>query len=225
MDSNEPVLLSWSGGKDCALALQEVRSGGLLDVTLFTAITEDHGRITMHGVREGLLDRQAASLGLPLEKVFIPAGCTDEEYGARMAEALERARERGTRSVIFGDIHLADVRDYRERQLAKAGMKGLYPLWGMDPRKLPESFISLGFRAMVVCADTKYLPEGFAGRDYDASFLRDLPPSVDPCGENGEFHTFVYDGPIFSAPVTFATGERVMRDGRFMYVDLVPPAT
>jgi uncharacterized protein (TIGR00290 family) len=222
-DTIQPVLLSWSGGKDCALALHEVLATGRCEVTLFTSITLDHGRITMHGVREDLLDRQAAALNLPLEKVFIPAGCTDEEYGARMEAALEQARRRGTRSVVFGDIHLADVREYRERQLAKAGMQGIYPLWGRAPAEIAETFIARGFRAMVVCADTQALPGSFAGRDYDPSFLRDLPPGIDPCGENGEFHSFVYDGPVFARPVEFTAGERVLRDGRFMFVDLIPP--
>jgi uncharacterized protein (TIGR00290 family) len=215
------VLVSWSGGKDSALALDAVR--GEHEVTaLLTTVTDGHDRISMHGVRTELLRRQADALGLPLDVVRIPPACTNAVYEESMRAALARHAAAGTRSVVCGDLFLADVRRYREERLFVGGVAGLFPLWGRDTPRLAEEFIERGFRAVLCCVDTRALPLDFAGRAFDGALLRDLPAGVDPCGENGEFHTFVWDGPGFTRPVGFAVGERVLRDGRFGYVDLLP---
>ncbi|HEX4079418.1 MAG TPA: diphthine--ammonia ligase [Rhizomicrobium sp.] len=220
-----PVLVSWSGGKDCCLALHEVLRGGDFAVeALLTTITEDFDRISMHGVRRALLERQAASLGIPLLEVLIPKGASNADYELQMGEALASSRERGIEAVVFGDLFLADVRAYRERLLARHGLSGLYPIWGRDTAAAIRDFLREGFEAVVVCVDPARLDAGFAGRIIDDRFLAELPPSVDPCGENGEFHTFVFDGPIFGRPVTFSLGELVCRDS-FWFRDLVPLAT
>jgi uncharacterized protein (TIGR00290 family) len=218
----EPVLLAWSSGKDSTLALQETLNAGVYEVTLLTTITEGYQRISMHGVREPLLRIQAERLGLPIDIVSIPRQCSDEEYRSRMELAMLRHRERGCRTVVFGDIFLQDVREYRENNLARAGMKAEFPLWQRDSRALSREFIDSGFAAVVTCVDTKALPAALAGRNYDRSFFRDLPPETDPCGENGEFHTFVFQGPLFSRPVRFQKGEVVLRDERFCFCDLLP---
>lgn len=215
-------LLAWSGGKDSALALQAALFDPGRPIKLFTTITGDYGRVTMHGVRAGLLRAQAEALGLALEIVEIPKDCSAADYEAIMAKALMEHRSRGCQGVIFGDIFLADVRRYREANLAQAGMPALFPLWGRDTGVLARRFIARGFQAVVTCADGKVLDRSFAGRAYDADFLRDLPAGADPCGENGEFHTFVWDGPVFNRPVAFRRGEVVLREERFHYCDLLP---
>ena len=216
----EEVLFSWSGGKDSALALYEVtRDPRYRVVSLLTTVTEDYGRVSMHGVRQVLLEQQARSLGLPLAVVPIAADESNEGYEARMQEALTPFLERGVASVAFGDIHLEDVRAYRERNLARVGMRGLFPLWHRDG--LPRRFIDLGFAAVVTCIDTRALDGDLCGRHYDEAFLAALPPHVDANGENGEFHTFVFDGPLFRERVAFTWGEVVAR-GPFSYCDLVP---
>jgi uncharacterized protein (TIGR00290 family) len=218
----EPVLVSWSGGKDSAMALWEVRKAGGYEVAaLLTTVTETYDRVSMHGVRRALLAKQAQAIGAPLHEVFIPPEASNSVYEVRMAEALRTYPERGVRSVVFGDIFLEDVRRYREAHLARIGMQGLFPLWKRDTRELMRDFLAAGFRAIVVCVDLKVLSAAFAGRMLDESFLRDLPPTVDPCGENGEFHSFVFDGPIFREPVHFLTGEVVIR-GEFCFCDLLP---
>jgi len=219
----DKVLVSWSGGKDCAAALHAhlLHKGGEIDA-LLTTITQGYDRISMHGVRRSLLSSQARSLGYPLEEVFIPRECTDEEYERLMGTALERFGRIGVGGVVFGDLFLEDVRKYREERLGRIGMKGIFPNWGTDTAELAESLMDSGFRAIVVCVDTEALGRDFVGREYNAQFLSDLPPSVDPCGENGEFHTFVFDGPLFSEPIEFELGEKVLREGRFYYCDLVP---
>jgi uncharacterized protein (TIGR00290 family) len=190
-------------------------------IALLTTITEEYDRVSMHGVRRALLERQAESLGLPLHAVLIPPQCINATYEARMKEALAPHFARGVRSVVFGDIFLEDLRAYREKNLAQVGMQAIFPIWKRDTRELAREFVQLGFRAITVCVDPRVLDESFAGRELDASFFADLPPGVDPCGENGEFHTFVFDGPAFETPIAFRAGEKVLRDG-FCFCDLLP---
>ena len=218
----EDVLFCWSGGKDSAMALHAQRSaGGYRASALLTTITDEYDRISMHGVRRALLERQAESLGLPLHPVLIPPQCVNTTYEERMKAALAEHFSRGVRRVAFGDIFLEDLRAYRERNLALAGMEALFPIWKRDTRELAVEFVRLGFRAVTVCVDPRVLDPRFVGCELDTSFFADLPPGVDPCGENGEFHTFVFDGPIFSRPIGFRIGETVMRDG-FCFCDLLP---
>jgi uncharacterized protein (TIGR00290 family) len=218
------VVVSWSGGKDSCLALQELQQTPDVSVAaLATTLTRDFDRISMHGVRRSLLERQAASLGLPLHLVEISMGAGNEEYETAMGQAFACFREQGITSVAFGDLFLEDVRAYRERLLERHGMVGRYPVWGRDTGVLIREFIGQGFRTAVVCVDPAQLDPSFAGRVIDEQFLADLPPHVDPCGENGEFHTFVFDGPIFSEPVRFSFGETVCRDA-FWFCDLLPAA-
>ncbi|HLJ24970.1 MAG TPA: diphthine--ammonia ligase [Candidatus Acidoferrales bacterium] len=218
----DDVLFCWSGGKDSAMALHALREQGECRVTaLLTTITDAYDRISMHGVRRELLERQAESIGLPLHSVRIPPQCINATYEARMKEALEEHFALGVRSVAFGDIFLEDLRQYREKNLAQAGMQAIFPIWKRDTRELAREFLRLGFRAIAVCIDPRVLDASFAGRELDAAFFADLPPGVDPCGENGEFHTFVFDGPIFQSPISCHAGEKVMRDG-FYFCDLLP---
>jgi len=218
----EPVLFCWSGGKDSCMALHELRRDPLREVVaLLTTVTEGFDRISMHGVRRILLERQAAALGLPLEIVTIPPKCVNTEYESRMEAMLLTWKAHGITEVAFGDIFLEDLREYRERNLARVGMKTLFPVWKQPTDKLVRDFIAQGFRALTVCVDPKILDESFVGREIDAEFLAALPAAADPCGENGEFHSFVYDGPGFSAPVKFTIGEKVLRDG-FYFCDLLP---
>src|SRR6266513_4511583 len=223
----EPVLVAWSGGKDSALALQEILGAGRYRVAaLLTTVTGEYDRISMHGVRRTLLRRQAESLGLPLEEVVISPGARNDEYEANMSTALAdlRTRTQGLDTVVFGDLFLADIRAYRERMLARIGMRALFPLWLRDTRALAHECVRLGYRAVLVCVDAVQLAAEFAGREFDADLLRDLPSSVDPCGENGEFHTFVYAGPGFRQDVRHERGPVVLRDRRFVYCDLVETA-
>ena len=217
----ENVLFCWSGGKDSAMALHALRVAGNSRVTaLLTTITEDYDRISMHGVRRALLERQAESIGLPLHPVLIPPQCINATYEERMKEALGQQFAEGVRCVAFGDIFLEDLRVYREKNLAQVDMQALFPIWKRDTRELAREFLRLGFRAITVCVDPRVLDASFAGRELDATFFADLPEGVDPCGENGEFHTFVFDGPIFKTPIAFRVGEKVMRDG-FCFCDLL----
>jgi len=217
------VLMSWSGGKDSALALHELLSDGRHRVAaLLTTVTEDYDRISMHGIRRSLLEQQAASLGLPLEVVLIPKDCSNDTYERRMRETLERQKAAGVTAVAVGDIFLQDLRLHREQKLSEAGLEAIFPIWGRDTTELARTFINLGFRGVVTCVDTQALNGSFAGRAFDERLLADLPPGVDPCGENGEFHTCVFDGPIFSTPVRFTKGEVVLRENRFLFCDLVP---
>jgi uncharacterized protein (TIGR00290 family) len=219
-----PVLMSWSGGKDSCVALYELQRSDDYEVAgLLTTVTRDYDRISMHGVRRELLAHQARSLGLPLREVFITAGATNDDYEAAMAEALVEARASGVEAVAFGDLFLADIRAYRDRMMAENAMDALYPVWGRETGGFVRDFIVAGFKAVIVCVDTAQLDAAFAGRAVDAGLLSDLPAGVDPCGENGEFHTFVYDGPNFAQPVPIAIGERVNRDG-FCFCDLQPVA-
>ena len=214
------VLFCWSGGKDSAMALSVLRQQKELRVAaLLTSVTEGYERISMHGVRRELLLRQAEALGLPLQEVRIPPQCVNPVYEARMREALLAQKTAGVRCVAFGDIFLQDLREYRERNLAHVEMNAIFPIWKRETRELAQEFCALGFRAVAVCIDSKKLSREFAGREVDESFFNDLPGGVDPCGENGEFHTFVYDGPIFSNAIAVERGEVVERDG-FYFCDL-----
>ncbi len=219
----EPVVLSWSGGKDSSLALYEVlRSGQYKVEALLTVLSDAYDRVSHHGVRRILLEQQARSIGLPLEKVFLSINTSNEEYEAKMAELLVRYKNRGVQSVVFGDIFLEDLRNYREDRLSQLEMKGIFPLWKEDTTSLVHRFLALGFKAIVVCVDPKQLDARFAGRVIDRQFLADLPPTVDPCGENGEFHSFVYEGPIFKEMVEHQVGEVVLRDSGNYFCDLLP---
>jgi uncharacterized protein (TIGR00290 family) len=220
---SERAAVAWSGGKDSALALYEVASSGELEVDcLLTTLTEDYGRVTMHGVRAELLELQAEALGYKLERVYIPANASNQVYEERMREALTRLLHRGVRRHVFGDIFLEDVRRYREEMLARLDIRGVWPLWGRDTGELARRFVALGFRAVVCCVDLEQLGPSYLGREFDTSFLQKLPAAVDPCGERGEFHTFVYDGPGFKRRISFRRGEMVLRDNRFYYIDLLP---
>ncbi|MGB2592127.1 MAG: diphthine--ammonia ligase [Candidatus Acidiferrum sp.] len=222
MNRAEPILFCWSGGKDSAMALHALlQQKNVRVAALLTTVTEGYERISMHGVRRELLQRQAQSIGLPLHEVRIPPQCVNPIYEARMEEALRTHFEQGVRKVAFGDIFLEDLRAYREKNLARIGMAALFPIWKRDTRDLARFFVANRFRAVAVCVDPKILPASFAGRDLDESFFRDLPSHADPCGENGEFHTFVFDGPIFQSPIPVRTGEVVHRDG-FVFCDLLP---
>ena len=222
------MLVAWSGGKDSALALREILADARYRVAaLLTTVTAQYDRISMHGVRRTLLRRQAESLGLPLEEVVISPGARNDEYEANMSTALADLRTRipGLDTVVFGDLFLADIRAYRERMLARIGMRALFPLWLRDTRTLAHEFIRLGYRAVLVCVDGAQLGGEFTGREFDVDLLRDLPQDVDPCGENGEFHTFVYAGPGLGQPVRHERGPVVVRDARFVYCDLVETAS
>ena len=219
---SKDIFLSWSGGKDSSLALYEIQKANSHNVAaLITTITEDYDRISMHGVRRALLEQQAESLGLPLKKILIPKDSTNAIYEARMRALLEEGLHEGIDTVAFGDIFLEDLKIYREKNLAQLGMKGLFPIWKRDSAELAQTFIKLGFKAVLACIDTAILDPSFAGRSYDQDLLRDLPPKVDPCGENGEFHSFAFDGPIFKHAVNHMVGEVVQRD-HYCFCDLVP---
>ena len=222
MPTPEPILFCWSGGKDSAMALHTLLQQQQFRVTaLLTTVTEGYDRISMHGVRRELLLQQAESIGLPLHEVRIPPQCVNPVYEARMEQALRIFYYQGVRKVAFGDIFLEDLRAYRETNLARIRMTALFPIWKRDTRELIRFFHAQRFRAIAACIDPKVLAPSFAGRELDDSFFRDLPPNADPCGENGEFHTFVFDGRIFRWPIPVRTGEIAHRDG-FVFCDLLP---
>jgi uncharacterized protein (TIGR00290 family) len=213
--------LSWSGGKDSALTLWTLRREGVEPEALITTVTDAYDRISMHGVRRQLLTSQADATGIPLVEVGIPPTCVNEVYEERMAEAFASPPLSDVEAVAFGDLFLEDVRAYREQRLSASGRRGFFPLWGRDTSVLAREFIAAGFQAFIVCLDPRALDASFAGRSYDQQLLADLPASVDPCGENGEFHTFVHAGPIFTGPIACETGEIVEREG-FIFCDLTP---
>jgi uncharacterized protein (TIGR00290 family) len=224
------VILAWSGGKDSTLALAQLRADPRYRVrALLTTVTREYDRISIHGVRRSVLEAQVGALGLPLIEASIPSGAANVDYEAAFALALGTAQERwpGLRHIAFGDLFLTDVRAYREALLASLGWTGVFPLWGDDTANLARRFVRDGYRAILTCVDTTQLAPEFAGREFDASFLADLPASVDPCGERGEFHTCVYAGPLFARPLPVIVGERVRRDTRFEYCDVLlgPVAT
>lgn len=218
----EKILFTWSGGKDSAMALYELQKVNNYKITaLLTTVTAGYNRISMHGVRNTLLEQQIKSLGLPLEKVQISKNSSNEEYEAKIKNALLRYQAQGVSLVAFGDIFLEDLRRYREENLLKIGLKGVFPLWKRDTTRLAHAFIDLGFKAVISCVDSKYLDKSFVGRVFDKQFLSELPSGVDPCGENGEFHSFVYKGPTFKSQIPYKKGEVVLRDNRFYYCDLL----
>jgi uncharacterized protein (TIGR00290 family) len=217
--------LAWSSGKDSAWSLHVARQQREFQVVaLLTTINITHHRVAMHAVRESLLDAQAAAAGLPLVKVPIPSPCPNEVYEQAMGEAMARARVEGVLHIIFGDLFLEDIRAYREKQLASCGMLPVFPLWGKDTRRLAGEMLAGGLSVHVTCVDPRKLDRSFAGRKFDAEFLKAIPLSVDPCGENGEFHTFANAGPMFSHPIRVVGGEVVERDG-FVFADLLPAAS
>jgi uncharacterized protein (TIGR00290 family) len=220
-----PVVMSWSGGKDSAMALYELGRTGEYDiVALLTSVSEEYRRISHHGVREALLEQQADAIGIPLDKVYLPSTdshpCTNDTYEQIMRDVMARYNGRGIEMVAFGDLFLEDLRAYRERNLAQANMRGLFPLWKRDTARLAREILALGFKSYLSCVEGKVGP-GFVGRPFDYDLLAALPPGTDPCGENGEFHTYVFDGPIFRRPVAVSVSEIVIRDGRY-YADLLP---
>jgi len=218
------VVVSWSSGKDSALALHEVqRSGDFEVVGILTTVTSSFGRVSMHGVRESLLDRQTEALGLRGWKVPIPSPCPNDVYEREMARVLGEIQQLGVSAVVFGDLFLEDIRQYREARLAEVGMRGIFPLWGRKTDQLAREMIAVGIRATLTCIDPRKLDRTFAGRTFDAALLDALPEGVDPCGENGEFHTFASASPAFNGPISIEVGEVVDRDG-FVFADIVPAA-
>jgi uncharacterized protein (TIGR00290 family) len=215
------ALVSWSSGKDSAWALHAVRIEKRIEpVGLLTAVTATYGRVSIHGVREELLRRQSEQVGLPLCAVSIPYPCSNEIYEESILAALARARDEGITRVVFGDLFLEDVRAYRERLLERAGLEGVFPLWGRDTGELAREMIAGGLRAVLVCVDAARVPDTFAGREFDEALLADLPPGIDPCGERGEFHTFACAGPMFQREIPVRSGEVVRRDG-LVFADLL----
>ena len=220
-----PMLLSWSGGKDAAWALHALRARGGVDVVgLVTTVTGAYERIAMQGIRVDVLHAQARAAGLPVIEARIPSPCDNATYEAAFADALSRAQERwpGIRDIAFGDLFLEDIKAYRDAQCTRLGWTPHYPLFGSDTAALARDMLAGGLRARLCCVDTTQLDAAFAGRAFDAALLRGLPSSIDPCGENGEFHTCVSAGPMFDAPLDLAPGDIVLRDGRFVYADFMP---
>jgi uncharacterized protein (TIGR00290 family) len=214
--------MSWSSGKDSTLALHEARSGGEVSVAgLLTTVNAAAGRVSMHGVRRTLLEAQAAALGLPLHVVELPWPCPNEVYEERMSAACEAARQQGVSRIVFGDLFLEEVRAYREASLAGTGLTPVFPLWHRPTAALAREMLAQGIRAVITCVDPDQAPRDIAGRWYDEELLRALPEGADPCGENGEFHTFVTDGPGFAHPLAVTVGETVERDG-FVFTDVLP---
>ena len=214
------VAVSWSSGKDSAWSLHLLRQDPEVEVVaLITTINEEFNRVAMHAVRRELVELQADSAGLPLWTVPLPWPCSNEQYEARMREVCARAVREGIHAIAFGDLFLTDIRAYRERQLVGSGLEPLFPVWQLPTRRLAHDMLAAGLRAKITCVDPKYLSPDFVGRDFDAEFLRDLSPAVDPCGENGEFHSFVYAGPMLARAIPVTVGERVERDG-FVFSDL-----
>jgi len=217
-----PAWLSWSSGKDSAWTLHTLRQQSLLEVVgLLTTLNSAYQRVAMHAVREELLERQADALGLPLIKVPLPWPCSNLAYEEAMGAALAQAHREGIRHIAFGDLFLEDIRRYREVKLAGTGIQPVFPLWQLPTAQLARAMVASGLRAYLTCVDPKKLSPTFAGRLFDASLLDELPPGVDPCGENGEFHTFAVDGPMFRHPVAAEPGEVVERDG-FVFADFTP---
>jgi uncharacterized protein (TIGR00290 family) len=214
------VALSWSSGKDSAWSLHLLRQDPAIQVVaLITTFNEEFDRVAMHAVRRELVEAQAAAAGLPLWRIPLPWPCSNQQYEERMLQVCRRALSEDVQAIAFGDLFLTEIRAYREKQLAGTGLEPLFPLWQLPTPALARSMIQSGLRARITCVDPRALPADFAGRDFDTAFLEDLPASVDPCGENGEFHSFVYDGPIFRNPVPVQAGEIVQRDG-FVFADL-----
>ena len=224
MASSPKAWLAWSSGKDSAWALHTVRKTGEVNVVaLLTTLNCDYARVAMHAVRENLVEMQAGAVGLPLVKVPIPAQCRYQDYEQAMSSVMERARAEGVFHIVFGDLFLEDIRAYREKHLAACGMKAVFPLWRKDTRLLAKEMLESGLSAYITCVDPTKLDHAFAGRRFDAELLGELPREVDPCGENGEFHTFACAGPMFRRSLPIDVGEIVERDG-FVFADLLPGA-
>jgi uncharacterized protein (TIGR00290 family) len=222
MHEPKRILLSWSGGKDCAWALHLLRQNPEYEVVaLLTTINQEFARVAMHGFRESLLDQQAEAAGLPLWKIPLPWPCSNEHYESAMATACARAVDEGLHGIAFGDLFLEDVRAYRIEKLASTGLVPLFPCWGIPTGELARTMIAAGLQARLTCVDPRQLNPSFAGRSFDAQLLADLPATVDPCGERGEFHSFVHAGPMFSHTISIRAGETVERDG-FIYADFLP---
>lgn len=215
------ILLSWSGGKDSALALYSLLEDKNLEIELFTTINIENGRVAMHGFNEQLLDKQVESIGLPLHKIFIPDPCSNEEYSRIMNEFMLKMKIRGIDTIAFGDLFLEDIRHYREENLKKLDILAIFPLWETPTANIALEFIRKGFKAILTCVDTIVLPPSLSGKEFNLNLLGELPQFVDPCGENGEFHTFVYDGPVFKFPIQFSTGEQILKYERFCFTDLI----
>jgi len=215
------LLVSWSSGKDSAWMLHLLRAQRVEIAGLVTTVNEAFDRVAMHGVRRVLLEAQANAAGIPLWPVALPWPCSNQQYEQIMGEVCRRAFEVGVDGMAFGDLFLQDIRQYRERQLQGTGLTPVFPLWKMPTGALAREMIAGGLRAKITCVDPKALPPSFAGREFDLAFLAELPPNVDPCGENGEFHSFVYDGPMFRKPIAVSVGETCERDG-FVFADLLP---
>jgi uncharacterized protein (TIGR00290 family) len=212
MSLKEKVIFNWSGGKDSALCLYKLLQANQYDIMcLLTSINKQYQRISMHGVRVDLLEKQAEMIGLPLQKMEVPEMPTMEVYDDMMRNTLGTLKASGATSSVFGDIFLEDLRKYREDRLAELGMKGIFPLWKKSTKELIHEFLDLGFKTVIVCVNEKYLDKSYAGRVIDRDFINDLPKDVDPCGENGEFHTFVFDGPIFREPIPIVNGDLVYK--------------
>jgi len=219
--SRPQALVSWSSGKDSAWALETARRHNNIDIVgLLTTVTEGYDRVSMHGVREEILDRQAAALGLPCRKVRIPPGCVNADYELALSQAMAGARAEGITRLIFGDLFLEDVRRYREDRLSGSGIEPVFPLWGRETRELAAEMIAAGLQAVVVCVDPRAVSETLAGRRFDRSLVRDLPAGADPCGERGEFHTCVLAGPMFREKLALRPGPIVAREG-FVFADFV----
>ncbi|MCY4232640.1 MAG: ATP-binding protein [Bacteroidetes bacterium] len=215
------VWLSWSTGKDSAWTLRTLIMDPRYEVTgLFTTCTEEFDRVSVHGVRTSLLDAQSERLGLPIHRVILPWPCSNTLYQTAMDYLWQAASDHGVEMIAFGDIFLEDVRQYRIDILNNTGLKAIFPIWGQPTSKLADSMISFGLQAIVTCIDTRHLPAEYAGQNFDKEFLNGLPPSIDPCGENGEFHTFVHSFPLFSQQIQVKTGEVVNREG-FVYTDVL----
>lgn len=219
----QPIVMSYSGGKDSSLALYQLFGNPEWEVKrLLTTANSTYNRSSMHGVRTELMQRQAEAIGLPLDTVWLTPEDGGDGYQRKMKEALENYKASGLKHVAFGDLYLEDVRAYRETMNDLVGMQSLFPVWGIPTQEFARNFIELGFKAVVVCVDTTQLDASFCGREFDQEFLNDLPSGIDWCAEEGEFHTFCYDGPIFSKPILFEKGVQTLRDNRFQYIDLLP---
>jgi len=221
-DEKIRTLLSWSSGKDSAWALHQLKSRPDIElIGLFTTVNQAFDRVAMHGVRTELLQQQAEAASLPLHIIEIPYPCSNEEYAARMSDFIKKAKTLRTDAFAFGDLFLEDIRQYRQEKLAQTGIKALFPLWNTPTRQLAHDMIKGGLKAKLTCIDPKKLHRDFAGKEFNQSLLNELPSNIDPCGENGEFHSFVYDGPMFNTPIKIITGNTEERDG-FMFCDLLP---
>lgn len=219
---NEKIIFTWSGGKDSAMALSELMNKPKTEImTLLTTVTQGYQRISMHGVRKSLLKKQAQAIGLPIEIVELPKKFTASEYEKLMKQKLLLLQKKGAQKVAFGDIFLEDLKKQRENNLAAIGMKAIFPIWKRKTKKLASDFINLKFKAIITCIDSAKLDKKFIGRIYNKKFIADLPRNIDPCGENGEFHSFVFDGPIFNKPVSYEKGQIVLKNNRFYYCDLL----